>query len=208
MLAVVVLATVVRRNRLAVILFGTAFVIFAGILAYSEFESLRGYLRVFDSMDVTLAGRPQIWATGIRIAMDHPVTGIGFYMWPKIYPSYGLDLWKPVDDTHNLLINMFVEQGIPGLILFVWLVATLLLGSLRLLRATRHNAMWYPFAAGMLAATFSRLGHEVVEADTLLALSSVAQVFWALLALQVAVAYIVARERSALPESIDGGTHG
>ena len=173
-----------------------------GILYTYEQESLSRYLRVYDSLDVTLSGRWEIWQTAVQIARDHPVAGIGFYTWTATYPEYGLGFWKTVDNPHNLLLNMAVEQGIPGAILYLWFVILFLVTSFRYIRRTRTVAWAYPLMVGILGAGISRIVHEIFEADTLLGVSSVAQVFWALLALQIVAARIAQRERRA---SLNGG---
>lgn len=62
-------------------------------------------------------GRFDIWAKGLRLAMQHPVIGTGF----GHETSYETDLgtWR---STHNLYIGTLVYHGIMGLIMFfiVW----------------------------------------------------------------------------------------
>jgi putative inorganic carbon (HCO3(-)) transporter len=198
-----VMLLMLRKNRVFVILLAAVLLLCLGGILYTyEQETLSQYLRVYDSLDVTLSGRWEIWQTAVQIARDHPVAGIGFYTWAATYPEYGLSFWKTVDNPHNLLLNMAVEQGIPGVILYVWLVILFLVTSFRYIRRTRTIAWAYPLMVGILGAGISRIVHEVFEADTLLGVSSVAEVFWALLALQIVAARIAQRER---PASINGG---
>jgi len=188
-----------RKNRAFVILLTVVLLLSLGGILYTyEQETLSRYLRVYDSLDVTLSGRWAIWETAVHIAKDHPVAGIGFYTWTTTYPEYGLSFWKTVDNPHNLLLNMAVEQGIPGVILYVWFVILFLVTSFKFVRQTRAVSWAYPLMVGILGAGISRIVHEVFEADTLLGVSSVAQVFWALLALQIVAARIVRREQRAV----------
>ena len=188
-----------RKNRAFVILLTVVLLLSLGGILYTyEQETLSRYLRVYDSLDVTLSGRWAIWETAVHIAKDHPGAGIGFYTWTTTYPEYGLSFWKTVDNPHNLLLNMAVEQGIPGVILYVWFVILFLVTSFKFVRQTRAVSWAYPLMVGILGAGISRIVHEVFEADTLLGVSSVAQVFWALLALQIVAARIVRREQRAV----------
>lgn len=192
-----VLLFLLRRNRLFLILLAVILLLFvAGILYTYAQDALSHYLRIYDSLDVTLSGRWEIWQTAVEIARDHPLAGIGFYTWTSTYPAYGLRFWKTVDNPHNLLLNMAVEQGIPGVVLYFWFVFLFLTSSLRYAKATRRVAWAYPLMVGILGAGISRIVHEVFEADTLLGVSSVAEVFWALLALQVVAMYAVRKEQA------------
>lgn len=192
-----------RKNRMFVILLALVLLLCLGGILYTyEQESLSRYLRLYDSLDVSLSGRWEIWQAAVQIAKDHPVAGIGFYTWTATYPEYGLSFWKTVDNPHNLLLNMAVEQGVPGAILYIWFIILFLVTSFRYIRRTRAVAWAYPLMVGILGAGISRIVHEVFEADTLLGVSSVAQVFWALLALQIVAARVARREQQT---SLGGG---
>jgi putative inorganic carbon (HCO3(-)) transporter len=199
-----VMLFLLRKNRVFVIVLAIILLLSLGGILYTyEQETLSRYLRVNDSLDVTLSGRWAIWETAVQIAKDHPVAGIGFYTWTTMYPEYGLSFWKTVDNPHNLLLNMAVEQGIPGVILYVWFVLLFLVTSFRFVRQTRRVSWAYPLMVGVLGAGISRIVHEIFEADTLLGVSSVAQVFWALLALQIVAARVARREQRLAQH--DGG---
>lgn len=192
-----VMLLLLRRNRLFLILLAVILLLcLGGILYTHEQEALSRYLRIYDSLDVTLSGRWEIWQTAVEIARDHLLAGIGFYTWTATYPEYGLSFWKTVDNPHNLLLNMAVEQGLPGVALYFWFVFLFLASSLRYAKATRRVAWAYPVMVGILGAGISRIVHEIFEADTLLGVSSVAEVFWALLALQIVAMYAVRREQA------------
>lgn len=185
-----------RKNKYPAILLAVVLLLALGGILYTfEQDALTRYLRIYQSLDVTLSGRWAIWKTAVEIAKDHPVAGIGFYTWTTTYPEYGLQFWKTVDNPHNLMLNMAVEQGIPGLVLYFWFVILFMVSSLKFVRRARSVPWAYPLMVGFLGAGVSRIVHEVFEADTLLGVSSVAEVFWVLLALQIVAARIVARER-------------
>lgn len=197
-----VLLLLLRRNRAFVVLLAIIVVLpLAAVLYTYEQEALARYLRIYDSLDVTLAGRWEIWRTAVAIARDHWPAGIGFYTWTSTYPEYGLSFWKTVDNPHNLLLNMAVEQGLLGVVLYLWFVVLFLASSLRYAKAARRSPWAYPILVGILGAGISRIGHEIFEADTLLGVSSVAEVFWALLALQTVAVREVRREQTAVAET-------
>ncbi len=200
-----VILLLLRHNRTFVILLAAIFLLFlVGILYTYQQEALSRYLRIYDSLDITLSGRWEIWQTAVKIARDHLLAGIGFYTWTSTYPEYGLSFWKTVDNPHNLLLNMAVEQGLPGVVLYFWFVFLFLASSLRFVKQTRRVAWAYPLMVGILGAGVSRIVHEIFEADTLLGVSSVAEVFWALLALQVVAMRAARREQTGRGEAGGG----
>ena len=70
------------------------------------------------------AQRWEINKTAFRIFKDHPVTGIGIGCYPwanRLYaPKLGLR------DTHDTYMNLAVELGVPGLLLWLGMIASVL----------------------------------------------------------------------------------
>ena len=72
--------------------------------------------------------------TAARIIADHPVLGIGLGAYHLANADYSPDLG--LKDTHNTYMNVAAETGVPGLILFLALVGSVLLSA----RAARRGA--------------------------------------------------------------------
>jgi len=72
--------------------------------------------------------------TAARIIADHPVLGIGLGAYHNANADYSPDLG--MKDTHNTYMNVAAETGVPGLILFLALVGSVLLSA----RAARRGA--------------------------------------------------------------------
>lgn len=77
--------------------------------------------------DFALAGRVPIWRTAVRMAVDHPINGVGVRGFRYAYPAYADpgDPWvDPVAGTgaahaHQLVLELLTETGLVGLLLWV-----------------------------------------------------------------------------------------
>jgi O-antigen ligase len=71
--------------------------------------------------------RPMIWYNYIQVVKDYPVTGIGFGMQtytPGLLNSYAEKHYKMVKfyAPHNTFIDVAVRCGVPGLMLFLYIL--------------------------------------------------------------------------------------
>lgn len=77
--------------------------------------------------DVALAGRVPIWRTATRMALAHPVNGVGVRGFRHAYPAYAApgDPWvDPVAGTgaahaHQVFLELLTETGLAGLLLWL-----------------------------------------------------------------------------------------
>ncbi|NPV69672.1 MAG: hypothetical protein HPY55_03360 [Firmicutes bacterium] len=67
--------------------------------------------------------RLTIWKSAARMARDYwPIgVGLGSGAFAYVYPAYEI-AGTPAAHTHNLYLQLLVETGIPGLLLFLWLL--------------------------------------------------------------------------------------
>jgi O-antigen ligase len=76
--------------------------------------------------------RYQTLQVALRVAQEHPITGIGPMMYAEVGPIYGramatqYPLARNVRDPHNTFLRLSTELGIPGLLLFVAMMTTVL----------------------------------------------------------------------------------
>jgi O-antigen ligase len=73
------------------------------------------------------AGRIYIWQTGLAALKDYFVTGAGLDNFPVVYNDYAEHATRFVGlnrAAHNVYLQISVESGIIGLLLFVWVVAS------------------------------------------------------------------------------------
>jgi O-antigen ligase len=86
------------------------------------------------------SGRSDIWEVALRILHAHPFFGIGLAQFPEVSPRYVAapgalnrvaDLVDQHIVVHNLYLQLWVETGIPGLLLFIALIVVSMWGGWR-----------------------------------------------------------------------------
>jgi O-antigen ligase len=137
------------------------------------------------------SGRVDIWKVAWRVVHDHPLNGVGIAQFPQVSPHYtlqpgalrfvGLIVEKHIV-VHNLYLQLWVETGIVGLLLFLGVIWASLAGAVRAARSfdrqgdaemsalTRAAAL---ALIGMLTASFFLSNIEAGQLWILLALGPV-----------------------------------
>ncbi|MFC1658435.1 O-antigen ligase family protein [Candidatus Omnitrophota bacterium] len=70
----------------------------------------------YGELDSSGKSRLDLWGKGLSLFSRNPLTGIGFATSPE------LGLRKSLTDTHNIYVEILVEQGIVGMIIFLLLI--------------------------------------------------------------------------------------
>lgn len=71
--------------------------------------------------------RLELMRLSALLAYDHPFTGVGLGTYPMIFSSYVLLIHVGfIGSAHNLYVDLAAEQGIPGLLAFLAIVAVAL----------------------------------------------------------------------------------
>jgi O-antigen ligase len=83
-----------------------------------------------------MSGRVTIWNTGLDVFLDHPFLGVGTAAFGTAVQS----LKQGGDSPHNLVLEVLVEQGIIGLLIFIGLIAACGLAVWRL--PTPERKLW------------------------------------------------------------------
>ena len=96
------------------------------------------------------SGRATLLETGVRIAADHPVAGVGLGGFKHAYAEReGLRGEEPKRGaSHTTPVTVAAEAGAPGLLLFAWLLVVAVGGALR--RASRSFAGQTSLVVGAL----------------------------------------------------------
>ena len=156
-------------------------------------ESRRG-------LDRATSGRYGLMEEGVRIALDHPVVGVGLGGFDQEYAERTrLRGDQPARAaSHNTPITVAAETGVPGLALLIWLVAVAILTSLRLAGRRRLTGRVSLFVAlGITAIAVHSLFYNAFFEDPMT---------WGFLALgaltAAAVATATATEGSGLRERL------
>lgn len=95
----------------------------------------------------------QIWRSALHLTAERPLEGVGMknFRVACADPVLGLPesvAWRCATHTHNLYLEFLTEAGVPGLLLFVALVATWTRGLWRAWRIVPHD----PWLLGPLVA--------------------------------------------------------
>jgi O-antigen ligase len=118
-------------------------------------------MSIFDAQEPTNQDRLAMIEIGARIVNDHPLTGVGPNMIPRVYaqyrPDYAVNPSNP--HLHNVPLQIAAERGLPALAVWLWFVFSLVVAHFRLFRTYPDRV---PPAAG-LAAVFAMLGAGLFE---------------------------------------------
>jgi len=118
-------------------------------------------MSIFDVQEPTNQDRLAMIEMGARMVNDHPLTGVGPNMVPRVYAQYRPDYAiNPINPhLHNVPLQIAAERGLPALAVWLWFVCSLVLAQFKLFRRQRDKV---PAAAG-LAAVFAMLGAGLFE---------------------------------------------
>jgi hypothetical protein len=73
-----------------------------------------------------LSERPQWWKTSVQLISKYPVTGIGLGRFRDEYQRHAPPgMYHTPYHAHNIYLQIAVEQGIPSLLLFLWMLAVI-----------------------------------------------------------------------------------
>jgi O-antigen ligase len=116
---------------------------------------------IFDVQDPTNQDRLAMIEIGAKIIRDHPLTGVGPNMIPRVYeqyrPDYAVNATNP--HLHNVPLQIGAERGIPALFVWIWFIAALAVAHLRLFRSLSDRVS----AAAGLAAVVAMLAAGLFE---------------------------------------------
>ena len=122
LIAATFVAAIFVWGRWSVLLVGVAvLVLLAGTLASPS-------IRNRASLSHITSGRSTLVSTGMKIALDHPVVGVGVGGFKRAYADRAHLKGKDpkAAASHTTPITIAAENGLPGLLLFLWLIGTAL----------------------------------------------------------------------------------
>ncbi len=112
-----------------------------------------------------------IWSESLNLAISHPILGTGLRSYPIAVIPYHRATWMEVfQQPHNLELMLWIETGLPGLIVFAWLCVI----WIRLARKKQNSWIW-------IAPLIALLVHGLVDVPYFK--NDLAMQFWILAAL-------------------------
>ena len=99
--------------------------------------------------------RLNLWATALRIAEDHPVTGVGEDNWDYVFSRYRVEgYYDTIVHPHDDYLTVLVSSGVPGLLAFLGIWGIALTAGFRASFRARDERL----RAIILGSTFSLVG--------------------------------------------------
>ena len=140
--------------------------------------------------------RLEIWSRALYAIQDFSFTGVGIGAYnqviPLLYPYFLIAPSVDIPHAHNLVLQVAIDLGIPGLIAWLAILIVVVVQAIGVLR--RGPSLLWALAAGVLGGLTAMLVHGVLDAT--LWGTKLAFVPWLLYAL---VMLAEAHERMRLP---------
>lgn len=132
-----IVTVMLPRNRRLRVLFLAGMALLVGWLVLDQ-NSILGALND-QGVDLSLSGRTRIWEKSLTLVQDRTAWGFGFATFDAPVFNWAWRGYRPAH-PHNSYIQAFFENGWPGLILTLALVATHVGVGLRSTGASRPNS--------------------------------------------------------------------
>ena len=136
------------RSRGALLSFAAAFLVFGAMKAKKVLAAFIAFLlviflllpytaqeRIFDISKFQTGGttweRLMLWKGTINMIKVHPILGFGVNSYSRNFPAYKPPEYPDVRYSHNCYLHMASEIGIPGALIFIIFLVSVLLLSLK-----------------------------------------------------------------------------
>ena len=115
------------------------------------------------TQDASALSRVQLWQDMSSVIQDYRFTGSGLGSMAMVYSTYVLLLHVIyLQHAHQLYLQIAVEQGLPGLVAFLWMSATAVWALLVAFRNSRgRNAL----VVGVTASLVALLVHGLLDSE-------------------------------------------
>lgn len=114
---------------------------------------------ILHNAQASLNLRLTIWRLSLQLVSDHPLTGIGLGAFQETFADYFPNLplaggLLTLPHAHNIFVQLALDLGIPGLLAYLGLMATLIRPLLLRLQHTGESRanLTYPLAIGVISA--------------------------------------------------------
>jgi hypothetical protein len=176
--AVVAAVFVWRRRSILLIVVAAVALVVAGFASPQVRHRLEGKSKT--SFSHATGGRSRLVSKGVRVALHHPVVGVGVGGFKHAYAELAhLKGKEPkAAASHTTPVTVAAETGVPGLLLLLWLAGTALALAFRRPRLSFDGAAQLAFGLALVAILVHCIFYNALFEDP---------TFWGLLGL-VAVA--------------------
>jgi hypothetical protein len=159
----------------------------AGLVALGLAVVLSPAVRHKTSLSHVTSGRSTLVSKGVRVAVHHPAAGVGVGGFKRAYADLAhLKGKEPkAAASHTTPVTVAAETGLPGLLLFLWLVAAVLRVAFARLAGGFDGAARLAFGLALVAILVHSVFYNALFEDP---------TFWGVLALAVVAARRVEAE--------------
>jgi putative inorganic carbon (hco3(-)) transporter len=170
LLVATLVAAIVVWGRWSLVLVGV------GVLVLAAGTLGSPAIRHKASLSHVTSGRSTLVSTGMKVALSHPVIGVGVGGFKRAYADRAHLKGKDpkAAASHTTPITVAAENGLPGLLLFLWLIATALALAFRRLRPDFDGNARLGFGLALVAILVHCVFYNALFEDP---------TFWSLLAL-------------------------
>lgn len=161
-----------RKKLRRLVILGMVGAVVVMIAPDGVWERVRGMPDAVET-DSSARQRRQIWRIATEISRDYPVMGVGLGAYRYAHAEYAErkpehQIAQGYRDTHSTYLNILVDTGYPGLILFLSMIGLTLAGvertrrRVRTLLPDRAVQLWYlevALLAFLVAGIFGTYGH-------------------------------------------------
>jgi len=132
-------------SRKKLVFFTAVLVILSGSFLYNRWDSFTESL----GKDPNLTGRTILWVLSVPHIAERPILGYGLdsFWYDPTGPAKELrdaSGWREAPNAHNAIINLWIDIGFVGVLLFFWSYIGSLRNAFRLLQENRSpEARWY-----------------------------------------------------------------
>jgi len=174
------LVLMVRTARRLWVWAAGAAVLLLGLVVSGQLGKTVDFFLRDESLGTKLMARLDIWSSALRGIQDHLLTGIGLNVFnqvmPTRYPYETVGLSYPVSQAHNLLLDVTLAVGLPGLLGVVALLAgSVLLG----VRCMRRDPLTRAVALGLIASMLAFVVFGITDSISLSIPTSFIMWLWA-----------------------------
>ena len=184
-------------------------VVLGGALYFTQLAPLPARERITTASGGS--GRSDLWTIGLRMVKADPVTGVGvgnfqaespnFTLQPGTIARADLIFSSAPKVTHNTYLEIAAEMGLPGLLLFLGVIASSLSSALKAARIweTRGDASMDALARGVMLGLVGMLAADFFISDMY------TKLLWVMLAIGPAMLAIARTEQRAHDASLASG---
>lgn len=120
---------------------------------------IKGLIRTEDFSPSAIGGRISFWKVALKLFISKPLNGYGLgTYYTSYYSKYEYNGWYS-RFAHNTYLQILSEQGVIGLILFIFFLSTCFIIALRVIKK-KYNNIWIN---GAMAGSFAFLLHIGID---------------------------------------------